>query len=397
MDKLEEIYDSLLNECESIRKLGPKRRQERIGQQKFEYVATLYKEYKLLVETLGSGAKLSDIALTCEAIEEIYDKILNYRGISVTEISNKMETFDLKTASTLIPVMDGKQENIEQIIDGIELYSDCLKSDDSKKLLVSFVLKTRLSKTAKLKLNSEYSTVESLLFDIKKYLLTKKSANSLLSQINNTSQNNMSIGKFGEKLEELFVSLTIAQADENPKAREILRPINEQMAIKRFADGLRNRRLSTIISARNYSALKDAVRAAEDEELASPGPSSQNAVYSVQGNKNYTYYYPRFAQGHRNYYRGHQVSSRGSYRPPHQARRGNQRFGTGNYYNQQNFARSRQNNRSKYQRVGARYHRGNSNSNFQNRQTGAYITAVSSRNELEQEEEDINLAEFFRT
>ncbi|XP_050559861.1 uncharacterized protein LOC118265684 [Spodoptera frugiperda] len=89
----------------------------------------------------------------------------------------------------------------------------------------------------------------------------------------------MSISEFGDKLTDLFVGLTIAQSDENPKASEILRPINEKLAIKRFADGLRNRRLSTIISARDYSQLKDAVRAAEDEELGQP--SSSNNIFNA--------------------------------------------------------------------------------------------------------------------
>ncbi|KAJ8720686.1 hypothetical protein PYW08_006151 [Mythimna loreyi] len=89
--------------------------------------------------------------------------------------------------------MDGKEETTEKIIDGIEMYDSCLKTSDSKKLLISFVLKTRLTKSAKLKLKSEYASVDNLVEDIKTYLLTKKSANSLLSQINNLSQNNMTI------------------------------------------------------------------------------------------------------------------------------------------------------------------------------------------------------------
>ncbi|XP_045541509.1 uncharacterized protein LOC106718281 [Papilio machaon] len=84
----------------------------------------------------------------------------------------------------------------------------------------------------------------------------------------------------GSNNAELFVGLTIAQSDGNPKSCEILRPINEKLAIKKFADGLRNRRLSTIISARDYSELKDAVRAAEDEELGQP--SSPYNIFNAQ-------------------------------------------------------------------------------------------------------------------
>lgn len=186
---------------------------------------------------------------------------------------------------------------------------------------------------------------------MKKYLLTKKLANSLLSQINYLFQNNMSINKYGGKLEELFINLTIAQADENQKACEILRPINEQLAIKKFADGLRNRRLSTIISARNYSALKDAVRAAEDEELATAGSSLCSPVYLYsQGNRNQSFRYPRYSRGRRNFHRT-SGPPRGTYQPIPQVRRG--------YYNYRANNIPTRYNQSGYPRKNIRFYRGN--------------------------------------
>lgn len=55
----------------------------------------------------------------------------------------------------------------------------------------------------------------------------------------------------------MFVKLTISQANENEQAYQILRPLNEKLAIKRFTEGLRNSRLSTILTARDYTELKD--------------------------------------------------------------------------------------------------------------------------------------------
>lgn len=40
------------------------------------------------------------------------------------------------------------------------------------------------------------------------------------------------------------------------------------MTLKRFAHGLRNQRLSTIIASRNFKFLKDSIRAAQDEEVS---------------------------------------------------------------------------------------------------------------------------------
>lgn len=118
--------------------------------------------------------------------------------------------------------MDNTEKTTEKIIDGIEMYDEYLSDVAQKKLLISFVLKTRLTKSAKLKLKSEYNDVSSLLQDIRKFLLTTKSANSILTQLNNLSQKNMSVCEYGNKLSELFIGLTIAQSNGNSKACEIL-------------------------------------------------------------------------------------------------------------------------------------------------------------------------------
>lgn len=380
-ERLTTILEELQSVCDNIRKLGPKRREENLGKQKFKEADVLYTEFELLLENVSSCNKALklDLAgytldLLISEIQSTYKKILGYKVVQTTSDlefkvtenkSNKMESFNLKTASILIPIMDGKEETVERIIEGIEMYQSCLKGEDSMKLLISFVIKTRLSKTAKLKLKDSYLTVPSLLEDIKKSLLTKKSANSLLSQINNLSQNNMSIAEYGEKLEELFINLTITQADGNQKATEILSPINEKLVIKRFADGLRNRRLSTILAARDYSKLNDAVRAAEDEELARPGTSGQDAVYSysrgTRGN-------PRYRRGRGNYY-------------------GTQTYRTLPAQSQTGQAHTQRGNRGRYQRPtnGGAYY---SNRGYRGQRKNIYLA--------EKPDEEINLGEFFR-
>lgn len=379
MEQLIKVLNSLKNECDNIRKLGSKRRLDKLGQQKYANAEAYYCEFKLILETLSSSAKLSDLELICVEIETVYKKILNFKQTDITE---NMEDFNLKTANSLIPIMDGKEETTERILEGIEMYDSCLKKEDNRKLLISFVLKTRLSKSAKLKLKSEYTTIESLIKDIKMYLLTKKSANSLLSQMNGLSQNNLSISEYGSKLEELFNELTMAQADGNAKASAILSPINEKIAIKRFSDGLRNRRLSTIIAAHNYSELKDAVRAAQDEELARPGSSGQDSIYAYRGISRNYHNYNRNQWNNR---RGRGNTYRGRPQYQHYQHRGNQHqqnsrgFGYGNHgsYQVRNRGRARSN---------TNYRSGN--------QRKAYY---ASQNESEQKEEEvINLQQFFR-
>lgn len=287
--EIRSILDKLENIRVSLRKLGPKRRLEKIGLQKIENAKLLYNTYKEIVKSLDAS-QLSG-QLTCyivdildDKIQKCFDSILLYsvKNIELIESQNKMEEkFDLKLAGNLIPVLDGKEETVERAIEGIEMLDSILESKSNKKLLITFVLKTRLNKTSKLKLKSDYNTVADLVSDIKRFLLTKKSANSLLLQLNSISQNDMSIEDYGDKIEKLFTNLTIAQAGDNQTASEILRPINENLAIKKFADGLRNKRLSTIIAARNYSELNEAIQAAKDE--APEQPTSSGMVLNLRG------------------------------------------------------------------------------------------------------------------
>lgn len=62
----------------------------------------------------------------------------------------------------------------------------------------------------------------------------------------------------------------------------LLKNVNEKFAIKKFADGLRNRRLSTVIAARNYKSLKDAIQAAKEEETE--GSSTSGDVMGMYQN-----------------------------------------------------------------------------------------------------------------
>lgn len=163
-----------------------------------------------------------------------------------------MEKFELKTAVSLLPIMTDDENVIKQLISNIEMYESMI-DDNSKKLLIQFVLKSKLSESAKLRMSSNYSSVTELITDMRNILLPKKSDTAIQSQLQCIRQDNKSIEEFGKQIEQLFVDLTISQANGNSSSYKILKPINERIAIKRFSDGLRNSRLSTIIAARNCS------------------------------------------------------------------------------------------------------------------------------------------------
>lgn len=196
------------------------------------------------------------------------------------------EKFDLKTAAGLIPVMNSSEIVTKQIIDAIGLY-DSLLDNDGKKLLTTYVLKTRLSESAKIRLKQTYTSNNLLIADLKRYFISKKSPYALSFKLQNARQNSKSIDDFGRSLEEILVDLTLTQADGNEQNVDILRPVNEKIAINSFANGLNNQNLRTIIKARNYSNLNDAIRGAQDEEVSMGNPPHVFRIRTNNNNGNY--------------------------------------------------------------------------------------------------------------
>lgn len=300
--KIKKYYDELLKISKYLSKVGPVRRQrDKASKRRFIQARNIYNEFKVYDQNVQS---LSDISVEqveayiaeVSKIDDIYTKIESYCSeVKIEDLKNsssgsssssssssedeteKMASFDLKTAIGLIPVMDDTEKTTKQIISAIEMYETLLDAT-SKPTLINFVLKTRLSESAKMRLSQSYDTIPKLITDIKLHLLTKKSSTSLQTQLIQQKQGSMSLDNYAKTIEELFVELTISQADGNESTYSVLKPINEKLAIKRFADGLRDKRLGTILAARNCTTLKDAVRAAKDEELSAQTTSDTQGM-----------------------------------------------------------------------------------------------------------------------
>lgn len=289
-------------------KIGPSRRKGEIVLRKIKEADNLVGLFNTSLEKLEQlRPNLKEDE--CLKIEQLitsffslYDSILDLCTITSTkEYSNNVETmakFDLKIALSILPVLTDDETSVKQLIDGIEYYQSELDQEGQTKL-INFVLKSRLSQAAKLKLNNKYDSVDSLIKAIRSQLLPKKSATALQHKLLNLRQNDLSVNEFGKQITDLFVNLTITQSEGNEASYSVLKPLNEKLAIKSFADGLRNRRLSTIIAARNFSCLSDAVQAAIDEEVSSPSTSADILTMRRNGYSN-SYQSRNYRGQHRN-------------------------------------------------------------------------------------------------
>lgn len=355
-DYIEKLCNELVAVRQYLIKIGPKRRSrkgERV-QQYIQNVEEIVTQYNTYLDRISKVLQFKDehekklILKYSSDFKTIYDNIQtllqtcegNVSEESSEEEKIKMAKFDLKVALSLLPAMTDAEQNTKDLISAIEYYSSTLDKD-SEVQLITFVLKTRLSQSARLRLSSAYQSVDELLSDMKRQLLPQKSATALQTKLQQARQHEKSIVDFGKEITELFVDLTISQSEGNSRNYDVLRPINEKVAIRRFADGLRNRRVGTIITARNFSTLKDAIQTAQDEEI-STGASTSSGVAEIMGTYQQSPYKNNF---NKRPYRGHRGSTqrqRGqstppqSYKPPQGRYRRNSR----NFYNG-NASRSR--------------------------------------------------------
>lgn len=316
---MEVSLDNIYSELKIIRtyliKLGSSRRIGKTVVEKLDEADKIYKKFEQILLDLQSRITIKTLSedehiLICSKkslITNLYQEIVSLCSGKSTETSDTMAKFDFKVAISLLPVMDDTEKVTKQLIDGIEYYSSVL-NEESKNELIIFVLKTRLSSSAKLKLNQSYNAITNLIGDMKNTLLCKKSSYAIQNKLLHARQINQTTDEFGHQISELFVDLTIAQAEGNTESYNILKKINEKQAIKSFVDGIRNRRVGTIIAARNISSLKEAIQSAKDEEVVM-GFNNQDIMMMGRQSNNLNY-------EHRQPYRGKSNIYYNQHRPP---------------------------------------------------------------------------------
>lgn len=383
----------LASELKTIRtyliKIGPSRRTGDILKQKKLQANEVFNHYSKFLELHKKRVDLNEVSQSeislvnkiCERFNSIYSEVLllcieqsEEKSFSLQGDTMPDEMFDLKIALSLLPIMTDQEDNTKQLIEGIEYYSAVLTKPECKVKLIQFVLKNRLSQHAKLKVLQNYTSTDELTKDMRRLLLPRKSYTAIHSRLQQCKQNQRSILDFGKELSEMFVDLTISQADGNSSVYDILRPLNEKLAIKRFSDGLINRRLSTIIAARNFTSLSDAIQAAQDEEVSSSGTSAE-----VMGMYKRPFWHNNLRRGQRG--RGYGQQRRGN---PHV--RGPQNY-TPNQREQVSHNHNRY-QRNNYRGRGQSYNRNRGNNNV--RQHGNVNAMAPEEPNLE------TLTQFFR-
>lgn len=301
LDNIRSVRVKLLKCLENIKKENCERRQR---QEVCEaHLSNLNELITKLKAEQYKGSTAEDLIKECL---DIYSTGVHIIESRLKTLSRMAEKFCLKTASSLIPYITDNEETVLSLIDAVDLYDSMLSTEQDKKLLINFVLKTRLKPTAKIRLNSEYNTVSSLLTDIKNNLLTIRSPSAIIQNIYSHRQTS-SLDRFCKEIETMFSDLTLAQ-----NSNKILVEENEKLVIRCFTNGLADVEIRGILKARKYEKLKDAIKDARDEEMLKSASSSQNelskeklfACNCVCDCKNNSKKFPQKAPFENKYYNG---------------------------------------------------------------------------------------------
>lgn len=310
-----DLCEDLLQIRKYLVKKGQSRYKGTVASDKLQQAQLLFNRGKELFSTLSTSKDQLEIQLILETHTKtcsLFCEIVQLCTLPILEL--KME-FDLKTACGLIPVLDNKEDTTKRLIDAVEMYADMLNSA-GQQLLIKFVVKGRLSENAKLRVNDTYSSVGDMITDFRKKLLTTKSFTAIHNQIQSLNQGFRSIDDYGSQLEKLLTELNISQSEGDSAKCAVLKPINEKMIIKKFTDGLRNEKLSTIVAARNYTSLKDAIQAAKDESTPSSSSSTSRPAEVMKVTSTYRGKYnirPNFRGRSRGYGYQNPFNNKGRY------------------------------------------------------------------------------------
>lgn len=305
------------------------------------YLIKLSKYVELKNDVIKDISVDDKISVVVNEFEQIHNKISEVIKSRLKDSEKKPETmanFDIKIALSLITKLDDKIESIEELISNVQYYESILLETEKKKL-IEFILKQRLNRSQRLKLNNNYENIDLLIKDIEKFLLPTQTPQILNRRIATAYQGNRSIKDYGRYLEKLLENMTIAQSD-SEETNKILRNANEPNTVVAFVEGLNDNTVRNAVRARNTTQLRQAIQIAIEQDMLQKGQREREKVYSFKRNYRGSNNRGRYNQGnsrgsHNNSHNNYQNNNNNFNQNKHNKSRGHNNYrGRGRYNNQ---------------------------------------------------------------
>lgn len=187
----------------------------------------------------------------------------------------KMASFDIKTASNIIPDFSGESDKVLDFLSAVKFYSDTL-NEVGKTLLINFVLNIKIK--GKAKNGISYTNIQNyteLHKAISERFEIRKTVATLTQELALTKQGNSSVSEYAEKIDKIIFELSRVQIlNQNGENADLIRSLNDTTAANAFKNGLKNE-LKTIVLASRATTFAEVVSIAHESEAAFPKNTSQ--------------------------------------------------------------------------------------------------------------------------
>lgn len=289
-----------------------------------------------------------------KTFDNICVQINNLLKVKRNEIDTKMASFDIATATKIIPEFEGDQKKLGNFIGLVEFYHNTLAATQHS-IFISFILATKLADRVKNRIVAESTptTLTEFKTTLTKCFKTKRNAASIHNELSRTYQGNQDINTYATRIESLLAQLNELQiSEQGSDNRAIIVRLNEQIGLSTFKNGLSEPYKSTVLAARPEN-FKTAVEVASELKH-----SSQNGIlhynYQQPYRQNYNHRYQ--SQNRNSNYRQNSQNPNNAFR---------------NNYNQNRFTQGRQTSSNSYNNGrpnNVQFHRGSNNNNLSRNQ-----------------------------
>lgn len=172
---------------------------------------------------------------------------------------------DVKLGTSLIPIYDGKSENLDSFIDAVRLFEDTViqtfaQGTPAQKAVaaqtVTRLVRTRLTDKARQTIN-ENQSLDEMLVAIRAHCESKVSADSLVAKLNAVKQNG-DLTEFCDKVDKICSQLkSVYLKDEIPQVTA--NKMSTKCGINALIRGTRNNDAKIILQAGSFDKLSDAI------------------------------------------------------------------------------------------------------------------------------------------
>lgn len=175
---------------------------------------------------------------------------------------NKMaETFDYTLFHRMIPEYSGNKDDLNRFIACCDQFLSKYTEANNRALFMQALVRKLTDRAFEFYNKQTISTWETFKEAFRKYFASQQSFEGYQIELAKVKQNNMSIRKYGEKIEKILNEINKICADikvANASGEQFFKVQNERLAIKSFINGL-NDPYKNIMRSRKFTTMNEAI------------------------------------------------------------------------------------------------------------------------------------------